>query len=155
MVAIQTYTGTLLAGTCSTVRLTIARTVERGSRGSSPSLRTSSPVVSVSVKDGMLLEIGSPFISSRVDRHVAPRWKALCSSMKLQSSCCRNAAGIVPPRPVELVDKNFRALFRAGGETQDLNLALLRLVRFGGQVRVIGPAQACASNWNGATYQSF
>ncbi len=43
--------------------------------------------------------------------------------------------------PVEVVDENFRGLiFAPEGETQRLNLALARdIVRFGGQVRVIGP----------------
>jgi glucosamine--fructose-6-phosphate aminotransferase (isomerizing) len=44
--------------------------------------------------------------------------------------------------PIEVVDSRFRALlFAPEGATRDLNLALARdLVRFGGRVRVIGPA---------------
>ncbi len=43
--------------------------------------------------------------------------------------------------PVEVVNENFRGLvFAPEGDTQRLNLALARdIVRFGGQVRVVGP----------------
>jgi glutamine---fructose-6-phosphate transaminase (isomerizing) len=49
--------------------------------------------------------------------------------------------------PVELVDSTFRGLiFAPQGPTQALNLALARdLVRFGGKVRVIGPPKGDAS----------
>jgi glucosamine--fructose-6-phosphate aminotransferase (isomerizing) len=50
--------------------------------------------------------------------------------------------------PVELVDSNFRGLiFAPTGRTQTLNLALARdLARFGGKVRVIGPPEGDASD---------
>lgn len=49
--------------------------------------------------------------------------------------------------PVEVVDASFSAMiFAPQGPTRELNLALARdLVRFGGRVRVIGPAEPVAS----------
>jgi len=88
-----------------------------------------------------------PFISSRVDRHVAPRWKALCSSMKLQSSLlseCRWHRSATARW--SWWTRTSGALFSRRWEKPRISIwPLLRPGRFGGQVRVIGPAQACAS----------
>ena len=150
MVAIQTYTGTLLAGYL--LDCAIDDRTDCGKEEVEALLPSFADLVSGCLSQrerwDAFLEIGSPV-------HLLARGPS-CSSA-LEGALLFNEVAKFPAvgmplasfrhGPVELVDKNFRGLiFAQVGETQDLNLALAEdLVRFGGQVRVIGPAQACAS----------
>jgi glucosamine--fructose-6-phosphate aminotransferase (isomerizing) len=150
MVAIQTYTGTLL-----TVHLLDCAMDDRADAGKEEVealLPSFADLVSGCLSqrerwDGFL-EIGSPI-------HLLARGPSCSSALEgalLFNEIAKFPAAGMPLAsfrhgPVELVDKNFRGLlFAPVGETQGLNLALAEdLVRFGGQVRVVGPAQASAS----------
>lgn len=150
MVAIQTYTGTLL--TEYLLGSAIDDGVENAKEAVEALLPGFADLVAHSLSgiegwDGFL-DIGSPV-------HLLARGPSCSSAVEgalLFNEIAKFPAVGMPLAsfrhgPVELVDKNFRGLiFAPAGETQGLNLALAEdLVRFGGQVRVIGPAQASAS----------
>jgi glucosamine--fructose-6-phosphate aminotransferase (isomerizing) len=146
MVAIQTYTGTLLTeyllGCAMECRL------EPAKDEIDALLPDFSKLVSVSIENicqwDAFLDNGSPI-------HLLARGPSYSSA--LEGALLFNEIAKIPAvgmpiasfrhGPVELVDKDFRGLiFAQRGRTQSLNLALAQdMVRFGGQVRVIGPAQ--------------
>jgi glutamine---fructose-6-phosphate transaminase (isomerizing) len=150
MVAIQTYTGTLLA------EYLLGRAIDHRMDKDQEEIEVLLPSFAnlVSVCLGQLrewdafLEIASPI-------HLLARGPSYSSALEgalLFNEIAKFPAVGMPVAsfrhgPVELVDKSFRGLiFAQVGETRHLNLALAQdLVRFGGQVRVIGPAQASAS----------
>jgi glucosamine--fructose-6-phosphate aminotransferase (isomerizing) len=146
MVAIQTYTGTLLVGYL--LGCAIDRRLERAKDEIEALLPDFSKLVSASLENirqwDAFLENGSPI-------HLLARGPSYSSA--LEGSLLFNEIAKIPAvgmptasfrhGPVELVDSDFRGLiFAQQGHTQNLNLALAQdLVRFGGQVRVIGPVQ--------------
>ncbi len=150
MVAIQTYTGTLLAGYL--LGCAVDDCFGKSKEEIEALLPKFANLISVSVNQlqgwDAFLEIGSPI-------HLLARGPS-CSSA-LEGALLFNEIAKFPAigmpvasfrhGPVELVDNNFRGIiFAQVGETQGLNLALAKdLVRFGGRVRVIGPAPECSS----------
>ncbi len=150
MVAIQTYTGTLLTGYL--LDCAMDERTERGKEEVEALLPSFADLVSRSLNQrdqwDAFLEIGTPV-------HLLARGPSCGSALEgalLFNEIAKFPAVGMPLAsfrhgPVELVDEKFRGLtFAPAGDTRDLNLALAKdLVRFGGQVRVIGTAQAGAS----------
>jgi glucosamine--fructose-6-phosphate aminotransferase (isomerizing) len=152
MVAIQTYTGTLLVG--HLLGGAIDDCFEKSAEEIEALVPRFANLVSVCLAQlpawDAFLEIGSPI-------HLLARGPS-CSSA-LEGALLFNEIAKFPAigmqvasfrhGPVELVDSKFRGvIFAQVGGTRDLNLALAQdLIRFGGQVRVIGPAQTRASEF--------
>jgi glutamine---fructose-6-phosphate transaminase (isomerizing) len=144
MVAIQTYTGTLLCGYL--LGCAISRDIEPARAEIEALFPSFSKLVTVSLENARgwdaFLEDSSVF-------HLLARGPSYSSA--LEGSLLFNEIAKIPAvgmpmasfrhGPVELVDRGFRGLiFAPEGHTQNLNLALAQdLVRFGGQVRVVGP----------------
>jgi glucosamine--fructose-6-phosphate aminotransferase (isomerizing) len=150
MVAIQTYTGTLLSayllGSAIDHRIDVAR----------EEVETLLPsflnLVSVSLEN---IQGWDTFLANGSPVHLLARGPSYASALEgalLFNEIAKSPAFGIPTGtfrhgPVELVDHEFRGIvFAQMGHTRDLNLALARdLVRFGGAVRVIGPAPLLAS----------
>jgi glucosamine--fructose-6-phosphate aminotransferase (isomerizing) len=149
MVAIQTYTGTVLTLylLAEMVRLSIDAAGEE-----MDSLQVAfSEVVKLSY--GQLtcwdpfLESGGPvYLLGRGPSYASAMEGALLFSEVAKIAAVGMAAASFRHGPVEVVDSNFRGLiFASQGRACELNIALARdLARFGGHVRCIGPAQESA-----------
>ena len=147
MVAIQTYTGTLLTGYL--LGCAIDHRIEPAKAEIEALLPDFSKLVTVSLESihgwDAFFENGSfvylfargPSYSSALEGSVLFNEIAKIPAVGIRIASFRHG-------PVELVDCEFRGIiFAQKGRTQDLNLALAHdLVRFGGQIRVIGPEQA-------------
>jgi glucosamine--fructose-6-phosphate aminotransferase (isomerizing) len=144
MVAIQTYTGTLmlayLLGCATDGRL------DAGVSEVKALLPAFSRLVSLQMEDSNGWD---SFFEGHSPVHLLARGPSYASALEgalLFNEIAKAPAVAMPVGsfrhgPVELVDKEFRGLvFAQDGQTQSLNLSLAQdLVRFGGQVRVIGP----------------
>jgi len=144
MVAIQSYTGTLLAllllgsaatnkleSTCSAVELALQTLPGLINHG----------LETIAEWDGFLDPKATVYLLGR-----GPSWGSVLEGVLLFHETAKAAAVGMPAAsfrhgPVECVDEGFRSLiFAPEGPTRDLNLCLARdLVRFGGRVRMIGP----------------
>lgn len=145
MVALQTYTGTLLA-----LYLMGAAAVNRFEEGCAAAAdvhRMLKGVIEESVEN---LRSWDEFFDAATPVYLLARGPS-CGSMHegallfnetAKASSVAMAAASFRHGPVELVEEGFRGIvFAPRGSTRGLSLSLARdLVRFGGQVRVIGPA---------------
>jgi glucosamine--fructose-6-phosphate aminotransferase (isomerizing) len=146
MVAIQTYTGTvvtlyLLAEAVNRSIESAAEDIERLRAQFSEVVRTSYD----QLRDwDAFLESGGPvYLLARGPSYASAMEGALLFNEVAKIPAVGMPAASFRHGPVEIVDGNFRGLiFAPRGRTQDLNTALgADLVRFGGYVRGIGPAQ--------------
>jgi glucosamine--fructose-6-phosphate aminotransferase (isomerizing) len=148
IVAIQTYTGTLLA--LHILGSAVDGTLEKTRKEIDTLIPELSRLTSVSLDN---LQSWDEFFESRSPLHLLARGPSLSSALGgalLFNEIAKHPALGMPAAsfrhgPVELVDRNFRGLiFAPQGRTRDLNLALARdLASFGGQVKVIGPSSQC------------
>ncbi len=145
MVAIQTYTGTVLAlhllGSAVTNEFEAASMRIEGLRAELSQLVEAS-FEEMRGWDDFLLGVPPVYLLAR-----GPSCASALEGALLFNEVAKTPAVGMPTAsfrhgPVELVDENFRGIiFAPEGDTQDLNLALARdLTRFGGRVRVLGPA---------------
>ena len=144
MVAIQTYTGTVLA--LHLLSAATAGTLDAAAAGVDAAIDMLRPVVAAG---SAALEQWDSFLSCAPPVCILGRGPS-CGSA-LEASLLFNETAKVPAMgmpaasfrhgPVEQVNNRFVGLvFAPFGPTRALNLALARdLVRFGGHVRVIGP----------------
>lgn len=144
MVAIQTYTGTLL--TLHVLGAAVDDPVSFSEREMAAWIRELAGLVSRSLASpnewDSFLECESPV-------HLLARGPSLASALEgalLFNEIAKHPSIGMPSAsfrhgPVELVDRSFRGfVFAPAGPTRDLNLALVRdLKDFGGRVTVIGP----------------
>ncbi len=146
MVAIQTYTGTLL-----TLHL-LASAVDHADEAAADAVATLLPSLAAIVTGSMKnLSQWNDFFTSDSPVYLLARGPSCASAYEgalLLNEVAKFPAIGIPAAsfrhgPVEIVDSNFRGLvFAPQGKTRDLNLALARdLAHFGGQIRVIGPSQ--------------
>lgn len=145
IVAIQTYTGTLLTA------YLIGRSMQRREAQAKEEIEALLPAFTslvsatlegISEWDGFL-ELSSPV-------HLLARGPSYASALEgalLFNEIAKTPAVGIPVAsfrhgPVEVVDRQFRGVvFAQAGPTRHLNLALARdLVRFGGRIRVVGPS---------------
>jgi glucosamine--fructose-6-phosphate aminotransferase (isomerizing) len=151
MVAIQTYTGTLL--TEYLLGCAIDHRIESAKEEIETLLPSFLKLVSVSLENILKWDA---FLGNRSTLHLLARGPSYASALEgalLFNEIAKISAVGMPIAsfrhgPVELVDREFSGIvFAQAGHTQGLNLALaLDLLRFGGRVRAIGPAQAISSN---------
>jgi glutamine---fructose-6-phosphate transaminase (isomerizing) len=144
MVAIQSYTGTLLA----LYFLGMATVDELGAAQQEieallPGL---SRLIAINLDElhgwDPFLERGAPvYLLGRGPSYASALEGALLFNEIAKAPAIGMTAASFRHGPVELVDQGFRGLiFASRGRTCDLNVALARdLTRFGGRVRVIGP----------------
>jgi glucosamine--fructose-6-phosphate aminotransferase (isomerizing) len=144
MVAIQSYTGTLL----TLYLLGMAAVEELG--GAEEEVEAFLPGLSSLIAINLdELRDWDPFLEGGVPVYLLGRGPSYGSAMEgallfnetAKAPAVGMRAATFRHGPVELVDQGFRGLiFAPRGRTRDLNVALARdLVRFGGRVRVIGP----------------
>ena len=146
MVAIQTYTGTLL--TLHLLASAVTNTLD-AAKDEIEALRPDfSQLIATNLDEleawDAFLEAGSPlYLLARGPSYASALEGALLFNEVAKAPAVGMPAASFRHGPVELVDHNFRGLiFAPQGRTRDLNIALGRdLARFGGLVRVIGPSQ--------------
>jgi glucosamine--fructose-6-phosphate aminotransferase (isomerizing) len=144
MVAIQSYTGTLLnlhlLGRAAVDELGMA---EEEVRALLPAL---SSLIATNLEEvrgwDSFLEGGAPvYLLGRGPSYGSALEGSLLFHETAKAPAVGMAAGSFRHGPVEIVDRQFRGLiFAPNGCTRDLSVGLARdLTRFGGRVRVIGP----------------
>jgi glucosamine--fructose-6-phosphate aminotransferase (isomerizing) len=144
IVALQTYTGTLL-----TLHL-LAKAVEDELSRARPEIEALLPSFSDVVNSSLdkradwdeFLQSGSSlYLLARGPSNASAQEGALLFNEVSKSPAIAMTAASFRHGPAEVVDADFRAiLFTPSGKTQGLNIALAHdLMRFGGQVRSIGP----------------
>jgi glutamine---fructose-6-phosphate transaminase (isomerizing) len=150
MVAIQTYTGTLLTGYL--LGCAIDHRMEPASAEIEALLPSFDKLVTTSIEnirgwDGFLADASAIHLLARGPSYASALEGALLFNEIAKFPAVGMPIASFRHGPVELVDSEFRGIiFAQQGCTQDLNLALAHdLVRFGGQVRVVGPGQADSS----------
>lgn len=145
IVAIQTYTGTLL-----TLYLLAGSVINAGA-AAAETMHTSLPEFAHVVENSMsslsdwddFLDTGAPlYLLARGPSCASAHEGALLFHEVAKTPAVGMASASFRHGPVEVVDPQFRGLlFAPQGTTRALNLALAAdLVRFGGTVRVIGPS---------------
>ena len=145
MVAIQTYTGTLL-----TLHL-LASAVSNGLEPAKETLTALLPAFSQLVESSMSgLNQWDAFLSPDSPVYLLARGPSCASAYEgallfnevAKSAAVGMATASFRHGPVEVVDPDFRGLvFAPQGKTRELNLALAHdLAQFGGQIRVMGPS---------------
>jgi glucosamine--fructose-6-phosphate aminotransferase (isomerizing) len=146
MVAIQTYTGTLL--TTYLVGRAVQDSLEDVAAGVDALLPAFSQLVAQNMEAiqdwDSFLDNGSPVhLLARGPSYSSALEGALLFNEIAKAPAVSMPVGSFRHGPVELVDRDFRGIiFAQHGRTQELNLSLAGdLVRFGGRVRVIGPYQ--------------
>jgi glutamine---fructose-6-phosphate transaminase (isomerizing) len=145
IVALQTYTGTLLALALlgSAVEEKLAH-VKSEVEGFLPAFeeRVASSLGSMLEWDEFLRPGTSLYLLARGGSYGSALEGALLFHEVAKAPAIAMPTASFRHGPVEVVDTNFRAfIFAPQDPTQPLNAALAQdLVRFGGQVRVIGPA---------------
>jgi glutamine---fructose-6-phosphate transaminase (isomerizing) len=146
MVAIQTYTGTLL--TLHLLASATMNTLDVSRAHIENVLPKFAQLIAHSFEE---LNEWDGFLEVRLPVYLLARGPSYGSALEgalLFSEIAKVPAMGMPTAsfrhgPVELVDQNFRGIiFAPEGHTRDLNIALGRdLVRFGGRIRLIGPSQ--------------
>ena len=145
IVALQTYTGTLLAlallGSAVVEELARAKSEVEGFLPAFEE-RVASSLGSTLEWDEFLSPGTSLYLLARGGSYGSALEGALLFHEVAKASAVAMPTASFRHGPVEVVDANFRAfIFAPQDTTQPLNAALAQdLVRFGGQVRVIGPA---------------
>lgn len=145
MVAIQTYTGTLL-----TLHL-LGNRVAGSFDAAAEEVRHMLPSLASLVEASMnSLAQWDEFLAPTATVYLLARGPSLASAQEgalLFHEVAKSPAVAMPIAsfrhgPVEVVDANFRGLvFAPQDGTRDLNLALVRdLVHFGGRIRLLGPS---------------
>ena len=145
MVAIQTYTGTLL-----TLHL-LGNLVAGSFDAASEEVRTLLPSFASLVEASMkTLTSWDAFLSPHAMVYLLARGPSLASAHEgalLFHEIAKSPAVAMPIAsfrhgPVEVVDQSFRGfIFAPQGPTRDLNLSLAHdLVQFGGEIRLMGPS---------------
>ncbi len=144
MIAIQTYTGSLL-----TLRILDAA-LDQGSAQSEDQLAGWFPELAWLISRSLdSMQEWDSFLDPQSPVHLLARGPSIASAMEgalLFNEVAKHPSIGMPIAsfrhgPVELVDQSFRGLvFAPAGRTRELNLALAHdLNQFGGQVRAIGP----------------
>ena len=146
MVAIQTYTGTVLA--LYLLGCAVTNKLDNGVREASRILPHFSELVSECLQN---CENWDSFLDPRSPVHLLARGSSMASAFEgalLFNEVAKHPSCAMPVAsfrhgPVEQVDSSFRALLFAGSDrTRNLNLALARDIKaFGGGIRVIGNPQ--------------
>ena len=146
IVAIQSYTGTLLA-----LHLLAAEVRGQFHAAAGIVYRALADLPSVIAFHERESQSWKGFLEPRVPLYALGRGPSVSSAYEtallLGETAKEPAIGLPAATfrhgPVEIVDANFRAVvFAPPGRTRALNLALAReLTKLGGQVRVIGPAE--------------
>lgn len=145
IVAIQTYTGTLL-----TLHL-LGCAVGGTFKSSAEEARQLLPAFTAHIqRSTAAIEEWDTFLQPDSTAYLLARGPSLASAYEgalLFHEVAKAPAVAMPVAsfrhgPVEVVDQNYRGfVFAPNDRTRELNLALARdLVRFGGQVRLIGPS---------------
>lgn len=144
MVAIQSYTGTLL--TLHLLGMATVDQLETGCREVQALLPgmeqwTSSHLEAMREWDGFLGDGGQVHLLGRGPSYGSAMEGALLFSEIAKATATAMTVASFRHGPIEVVDGRFRGIvFAPQGRTRDLNLGLARdLVRFGGMVRVLGP----------------
>lgn len=144
MIAIQTYTGSLL-----TLHILDAA-LDQGSAQSEDQLAAWFPELAWLISRSLdSMQEWDSFLDPQSPVHLLARGPSIASAMEgalLFNEVAKHPSIGMPIAsfrhgPVELVDPSFRGLvFAPAGRTRELNLALAHdLNQFGGQVRAIGP----------------
>jgi glutamine---fructose-6-phosphate transaminase (isomerizing) len=146
MVAIQTYSGTLLI--LHLLAQAVTNTLDAARAQIEALHSTFSQFVNASLNE---LEQWDSFLGTASPLYLLARGPSYASALEAallfneiaKAPAVGLFAGSFRHGPVELVDSTSRGLiFAPEGCTRDLNVALARdLSRFGGRVRLIGPAQ--------------
>ncbi|MGC2160768.1 MAG: SIS domain-containing protein [Silvibacterium sp.] len=145
MVAIQTYTGTVLAlhllGSAVTNAFEAARKQIEELQPEFSQLVAAS-FEEMSAWDGFLQGAPPVYLLARGPSYASALEGALLFNEVAKAPAVGMLTASFRHGPVELVDENFRGvIFAPEDNTQNLNLALAGdLARFGGRVRVLGPA---------------
>ena len=144
MVAIQSYTGTLL--TLHLLGMTVVDELSAAEEEAEALLPGISSLIATNLDE---VRRWDSFLEGGVPVHLLGRGpscgSALEGALLFNETAKAPAIGMLAASfrhgPVELVDQEFRGLlFAPRGRTCDLNVALAQdLTRFGGRVRVIGP----------------
>jgi glutamine---fructose-6-phosphate transaminase (isomerizing) len=145
MVAIQTYTGTLL--TLHLLGNLVAGSFDAAAEEVQRLLPSFASLVEASMK---ALTSWNAFLSPSSTPYLLARGPSLASAHEgalLFHEVAKSPAVAMPIAsfrhgPVEVVDQNFRGfVFAPQGTTRGLNLSLAHdLVQFGGEIRLIGPS---------------
>jgi glucosamine--fructose-6-phosphate aminotransferase (isomerizing) len=145
MVAIQTYTGTLLAHYL--LASAVTDTLETAQKKITTLLPSFSQLVNTSMSglhkwDAFLRPDCPVYLLARGPSCASAYEGALLLNEVAKSAAVGIATASFRHGPVEVVDRNFRGfVFAPQGKTRELNLALAHdLTQFGGHVRVIGPS---------------
>lgn len=145
MVAIQTYTGTLL--TLHLLASTVTDTREAAKEAITTLLPAFSQLVDSSIGglnqwDDFLCPDSPVYLLARGPSCASAYEGALLFNEVAKSTAVGMATASFRHGPVEVVDGHFRGfVFAPQGKTRELNLALAHdLARFGGQIRVFGPS---------------
>lgn len=146
MVAIQSYTGTLL--TLYLLANAATNTLDSAKAQIGALLPEFSRLINDSVDR---IEEWDTFLATESPIHLLARGPSYASALEgalLFNEIAKvSAVGLLAASfrhgPVELVDPNFRGvIFAPYGSTRDLNIGLGRdLMRFGGGVRMVGPSE--------------
>jgi glucosamine--fructose-6-phosphate aminotransferase (isomerizing) len=145
MVAIQTYTGTLLTlhllGNCVAGSFDTA-TEEAQKLLPSFGLLVESSMNSLAAWDALLAPPASIYLLARGPSLASAYEGALLFHEVAKSPAVAMPIASFRHGPVEVVDHNFRGiLFAPQVDTREMNLSLARdLVNFGGRIRLIGPS---------------
>jgi glucosamine--fructose-6-phosphate aminotransferase (isomerizing) len=144
MVAIQSYTGTLL--TLYLLGMAVAQALDEAQHEVEALLRNFPDWISANLaqpspwdefleRDAPIYTLGrGPSLGSALQGALLFNEMAKAPAVGMAVASFRHG-------PIEVVDQRFRGLiFASQGRTRDLNVGLARdIVRFGGQVRLIGP----------------
>jgi glucosamine--fructose-6-phosphate aminotransferase (isomerizing) len=147
MVAVQTYTGTLVA------LYLLSQALEDRLETARADVAALLPALAQMIADGFdESQSWRDFLRDRAPVYLLGRGPSLASAREgallfneiAKSAAVGMEAASFRHGPVEVVDQSFRGIFFVpDGPTRDLNLALSRdIVRFGGQLRIIGAADA-------------
>ncbi len=151
IVAIQTYTGTVLA--LHMLGSAVAGTLDESSAAAQQVL----PVFASHVeRSAAAIQRWDAFLRPDSNMYLLARGPSLASALEgalLFHEVAKAPAVAMPIAsfrhgPVEVVDRRFRGfVFAPEDNTRELNLAMAEdLVRFGGQVRLIGPSSSLSQN---------
>jgi glucosamine--fructose-6-phosphate aminotransferase (isomerizing) len=145
MVAIQTYTGTLL--TLHLLGNRIAGSFDTAAEEVRKMLPSFASLVETSMNtlakwDALLAPPATVYLLARGPSLASAHEGALLFHEVAKSPAVAMPIASFRHGPVEVVDQNFRGIvFAPQGGTRNLNLSLARdLVDFGGRIRVIGPS---------------
>lgn len=155
MVAIQTYTGTLMA--LYLLGCAVTGSLDAAWRNAEHCIAQLRTLVADSLEN---IESWDAFLNVNAPVHLLARGPSMASAHEgalLFNEVAKHPSCAMPVAsfrhgPVELVDSNFRGVVFAGAnEVSSLNIALAKdLLSFGGQVRVVGYscAQGFGPGWS-------